>query len=128
MLRSRCRSVDFPLGDTSDGVISSYKVRLNHNYSRSGIISRPGGADNDFVPVLVEDKSPVRRVQAGAVIFSLSPINKGQRGAEKTAGHSREEKEALFNGDKTLADEVQNHTTRSVFLKRFTRKFSEQRY
>ena len=93
-----------------------------------GIISRHGGIDNDFVPVLVENKSPVRCVQAGALIFSLSSINKGQGGAEETAGHYGEEKEALLYGDKALADEVQNHTARSVFLKRFTRKFSEQRY
>ena len=93
-----------------------------------GIISRHGGTDNDFVPVLVEDKSPVRCVQAGALIFSLSSINKGQGGAEETAGHYGEEKEALFYGDKALADEVQNHKTRSVFLQRSTRKFSEQRY
>ena len=93
-----------------------------------GIISRHGGIDNDFVPVLVENKSPVRCIQAGALIFSLSSINKGQGGAEETAGHYGEEKEALLYGDKALADEVQNHTARSVFLKRFTRKFSEQRY
>ena len=39
-----------------------------------------------------------------------------------------EEKEALFYGDKTLADEVQNHKTRSSLLNRFTRRFSDQRY